>query len=89
MIRLNIINKDEYSNYILEDSNNNKYEVNINFMGIEVPAIGSSIYIPEDVLNEKVSLNYGLMDKNIDIDDNDLMVLLSDNKKIYLQRFYG
>ena len=34
MKKLIIKNKDEYSNYVLEDNKNNIYEVNINFINI-------------------------------------------------------
>lgn len=46
------------------------------------------IYIPESVLKEKVSLNYGKVEDN-NIKEEELMLLVKENKKIYLQRFYG
>ena len=88
MIKLMIKSKDEYCNYILE-GNNKKYDVNINFMDIELPVVGDYIYIPEKVLNEKVSLNYGLIDSENNINEDELMILVNNNTKIYLQRFYG
>lgn len=88
MIKLIIKERDEYSNYVLEDINNKYYEVNINFMGIKLPNIGDYIFLDESVLKEKVSLNYGLIDGSVNTTDG-LMLLVSDNKKIYLQRFYG
>ena len=84
-----IKNKDEYSNYVLEDNHNKIYEVNINFIGVELPTIGDYIYIPEKVLKEKVSLNYGTIDKRSNIEEKELMLLVGNNKKIYLQRYYG
>lgn len=89
MIKLMIKNKDEYSNYVLEDNHNKIYEVNINFIGVELPTIGDYIYIPEKVLKEKVSLNYGIIDKRSNIEEKELMLLVGNNKKIYLQRYYG
>ncbi len=89
MIKLMIKNKDEYSNYVLEDNHNKIYEVNINFIGVELPTIGDYIYIPEKVLKEKVSLNYGTIDKRSNIEEKELMLLVGNNKKIYLQRYYG
>ena len=89
MIKLRIIKSDEYSNYVLEDNDNKKYEVNINFMGIDKPSIGTIIYIQEEVLKENVSLNYGLVDNTSSVNENELIVLVNNDKKTYLQRFYG
>ena len=89
MIKLMIKSKDEYSNYVLEDNNNKKYEVNINFIEVESPSIGDYIYISEKLLNEKVSLNYGLIDESDNVDEEDLILMIRNNNKIYLQRFYG
>ena len=88
MIKLVIKNKDEYSNYVLE-GNNETYDVNINFMNVELPAIGDYLYIPEKVLKEKVSLNYGIIENSNNIDEEELMVIVKNNNKIYLQRLYG
>ena len=88
MIKLMIKSKDEYCNYVFE-INNKTYELNINFMGVELPVVGDYIYIPEKVLNEKVSLNYGLINNIDKIDEDELMILVKNNTKIYLQRFYG
>lgn len=88
MIKLMIKSKDEYANYLL-DGNNKTYDVNINFMGVELPVVGDYIYISEKVLNEKVSLNYGLIDSENNINEDELMILVKNNKKIYLQRYYG
>lgn len=87
MIKLVINNKDEYCNYVLE-GNNSRYEININFMGIDEPKVGDYIYIPERVLKEKISLNYGKIEDN-NVKEEELMLLIRDNDKIYLQRFYG
>jgi len=88
MIKLVMKSKDEYCNYILE-GNDKIYDVNINFMGVELPVVGDYIYISEKVLKEKVSLNYGLIDNENNINENELMILVNNNKKIYLQRYYG
>lgn len=88
MIKLVLKNKDEYCNFVLE-SNDKTYEVNINFMNVELPSIDDTIYIPEKVLKEKVSLNYSIVD-NSNIDEEELMVIVNNNNnKIYLQRYYG
>ncbi len=88
MIKLVMKGKDEYCNYILE-GNNKIYDVNINFMGVELPVVGDYIYMPEKVLKEKVSLNYGLIDSIDNLNEDELMILVNNNTKIYLQRFYG
>ena len=87
MIKLMIVDKDEYCNYVLRDSSKT-YKVNINFIGIEKPSIHDYIYIPEKVLNEKVSLNYGTIE-NENINEDELILILKNNQKIYLQRLYG
>lgn len=89
MKKLLIKNKDEYSNYILEDDKKSVYEVNMNYIDVELPTIGSYIYIPEKVLNEKVSLNYGIIQDTTNIDEDELIMIIQNNKKVYLQRFYG
>lgn len=89
MKKLIVKSKDEYSNYILEDNKNNIYEVNINFLDIESPKIGSYLYIPEQVLEEKVSLNYGLIEDNTNIKEDELITIIQNDKKLLLQRFYG
>ena len=89
MKKLFIKSKDEYSNYILEDNKNNIYEANINFIDIESPIIGASIFIPEKVLEEKVSLNYGKIEDITNTNEDELIIIIQNNKKLYLQRFYG
>ena len=89
MKKLFIKSKDEYSNYILEDNKNNIYEANINFIDIESPIIGTYIFIPEKVLEEKVSLNYGKIKDITNTNEDELIIIIQNNKKLYLQRFYG
>ena len=89
MKKFKIIKCDRFSNYELEDVDGKKYQVNINFMDIDKPICGTIIYIQESVLKEKVSLNYGPVEKDKDVDENELIVLSYDNNKIYLERFYG
>ena len=89
MKKLIVKSKDEYSNYVLEDNKNNIYEVNINFIDVELPNIGSCLYIPANVLKKKVSLNYGLIEDTANINEDEIITIMQNNKKIYLQRFYG
>ena len=89
MLKLTIIKTDEYANYILEDKDGKKYDVNISFMGIKKPAIGTIIYIDDSALKENVSLNYGLVKKDKLRSEKELITLISGDEKIYLQRYYG
>ena len=89
MKKLIVKNKDEYSNYILEDNKNNIYEVNINFIDVELPTIGNYLYVPEKVLKERVSLNYGLIEDTTNINEDELITIIQNEKKLHLQRFYG
>ncbi len=89
MIKLTIISKDEYANYILKDINDNKYELNINFMNIEKPKVGTDIYIQESVIKENISLNYGLVNSDSKPNKDELIVILDGKKQMYLQRYYG
>ena len=88
MIKLKIVEKDEYANYILEDNEGKKYEVNINFMNLEKPKVGTIIYIDESVLAENVSLNYGKPDGDL-TEEKELMIITYGGEKIYLKRYYG
>jgi len=89
MIELTIIQSDEYANYKLIDKDGNKYDLNINFMGIEKPKVGTEIYIHKSVIEENVSLNYGLVDQENKPKDDELIVISYEGKQRYLQRFYG
>ena len=88
MLKLEVI-FNEYANYILKDKDGNEYEVNINFIDIDKPKIGTIIYIQKSVLDEKVSLNYGLVDKDSINNEDEIIMLSEGEKKKYLQRFYG
>ena len=89
MIKLTIVQSDEYSNYILKDVDGKNYSLNINFIGIEKPKVGDSIYIQESVIKEDVSLNYGLVDEENKPSEDELIILNNNKEDRYLQRFYG
>lgn len=90
MIKLQIKNIDGY-NYYLEDSNSNKYIINIEFYSFK-PEILDYLYLNESLLEEKI-LNIGPLTnhcgKNIIEDDEDLIILEHNQNKIYLKRLYG
>ena len=89
MIELTLIQTDEYANYVLKDNDDKTYELNINFIGIEKPKIGTNIYIQKSVIEENVSLNYGLVDNDNKPNEDELIVISTDGKQQYLQRYYG
>lgn len=90
MIKLQIKNIDGY-NYYLEDSNSNKYIINIEFYSSK-PEILDYLYLNESLLEEKI-LNIGSLTnpcgKDIIEDDEDLIILEHSQNKIYLKRIYG
>ena len=91
-----VINKIDKYQYELKDIDNRIYHFNIEFYNLEKEVkVGDSIYMSENILKEEYSVlsfdtldsNYG---KNINTEeDEDLIVLLVDNEKIYLKRVYG
>jgi len=89
MIRLIITKTDEYSNYSLKDIDDKEYNLNINFMGIKKPEVGTEIYIPKSVIKENVSLNYELIDEENKTNEDEIMVISYQGDKKYLQRYYG
>ena len=96
MIRLKI--KEINNNlYILEDINNNTYELTIYFYDInEQVKVNDYLYMQEKLLrkiNHSI-ISLGVLDSmygNVieDITDEDLVILITNNKKIYLKRYYG
>ena len=96
MIKLIIESIDGY-NYILKDSNNESYNINIEFYDIDVlPKEGDIIYINNKLLN-KINNNvvsFGKLDgiygrKITDENDEDVIGLSIHDKVIYLKRYYG
>ena len=96
MIKLIIESIDGY-NYILKNSNNESYNINIEFYDIDVlPKEGDIIYINNKLLN-KINNNvvsFGKLDgiygrKITDENDEDVIGLSIQDKIIYLKRYYG
>lgn len=96
MNKLIIENIDGY-NYILKDTNNKSYNINIDFYDIDVlPKVGDIIYINNKLLN-KINNNvvsFGKLDgiygrKITDENDEDVIGLSIQDKIIYLKRYYG
>lgn len=83
--------------YVLEDTNNNLYEMTIYFYDInDKVEINNYLYIHQKLLS-KINHNvvsFGIINsiygrKIEDIDDEDLVILSINNKNIYLKRYYG
>ena len=92
-----IIEKVDDYKYFLKDSDMNEYILNMEFYDIDkLPGVGDKINIHKNMVNNlnnylysfgSVDATYG---KNVDdLLDEDIIVLLMNNKKIYLKRFYG
>lgn len=83
--------------YFLKDSDMNEYILNMEFYDIDkIPSVGDKINMHKNMINNLDNYLYvfgsvdGLYGKKIDnLLDEDVIVLLIDNKKIYLKRFYG
>ena len=83
--------------YFLKDSDMNEYILNMEFYDIDkLPSVGDKINMHKNMINNLDNYLYvfgsvdGLYGKKIDnLLDEDVIVLLIDNKKIYLKRFYG
>lgn len=93
MKKLKVVSINNY-NYSLKDEQENNYDIIIEFYDLkEPPKVGEYIYISNRLLNEKmlyfgpIGSKYG---RNItDENDEDILVLLKENERIYLQRYYG
>lgn len=91
MKTLEIINIDKFK-YTLKDLEK-EYILNIEFAGYN-PVVHDKIIMHEELLNILYLLSFGPLDsiygKNIqDKDDQDIIVIIHDDKKIYLKRLYG
>lgn len=93
MKKLKIKKIDKYQ-YELKDINNKIYHFNIEFYNLEKkPKINDYIYMNEKILQENYSiLNFDKLDSQYGREiktEEDVIVLLIDNEKIYLKRIYG
>lgn len=99
MIRLEIVNKNNYE-YNLKDNSGNNYILNLDFFNIkEKPKIRDYIYMCAELLNPEydgynTSYTFGSLEnkygkESIAIDDVDVIKVVIDKKEIYLKRLYG
>lgn len=83
-------------NYRLKDENGQSYKLNMEFYDLENPVqVGDLLYSNEELLKEENTFfsfgslvgKYGR--KITSSSDIDIVVLVNNQKEIYLKRFYG
>lgn len=88
MIKTEIISINNYD-YILSDGNSN-YHLNLEFYDLDNKLnIGNIIYIPKKLLKNNSVYTYGKINKNKKENTDEYIKIISNNKEIYLQRYYG
>ena len=89
MIKLKIVEVDEYD-YTLEDIDNGKYNLNIEFYEFEnIPKIGDYICLSEKILSEVTLYSFGPLNNSEEITEDELIKIVSNEGEYYLQRYYG
>ncbi len=95
MIKLIIEDIVDYD-YFLKDKEDNKYRFNIQFYDLDTkPKVGDSLFVHEKLLDDvNCVFSFGPIDGKygkdiISSNDIDIVVLVIDDKKIYLKRYYG
>lgn len=88
MIKTEILNINNYD-YILSDGKK-EYNINLEFYDLDNKLnIGDIIYIPKKLLINNGVYTYGKVSENIKENDDEYIKIISNNKEIYLQRYYG
>jgi len=88
MIKTEIININNYD-YILSDGNSN-YHLNLEFYDLDNKLnIGNIIYIPKKLLKNNSVYTYGKIKDEKVTNTDEYIKIISNNKEIYLQRYYG
>ena len=88
MIKTEIISINNYD-YILSDGNSNYY-LNLEFYDLDNKLnIGNIIYIPKKLLKNNSVYTYGKINENKKENTDEYIKIISNNKEIYLQRYYG
>lgn len=91
MIKLRVTNIEEY-NYVLKH-NNKEYKVHLTFLGDKIPKVNDLIYVDEFLIKEVNLYTYGPLNgkyaKMQDVDDLEIMKVISLHEEYYLQRYYG
>ena len=88
MIKTEIISINNYD-YILSDGNSN-YHLNLEFYDLDNKLnIGNIIYIPKKLLKNNSVYTYGKINENKKENTDEYIKIISNNKEIFLQRYYG
>ena len=88
MIKTEIISINNYD-YVLSDGIDN-YNLNLEFYDLDNKLnIGDIIYIPKELLKDNNIYTYGKINKDKKENDDEYIKIISNNKEIYLQRYYG
>ena len=88
MIKTNILSINNYD-YVLSDGNNS-YNLNLEFYDLDNKLnIGDIIYIPSKLLKNNSVYTYGKINENKKENTDEYIKIISNNKEIYLQRYYG
>ena len=88
MIKTEIISINNYD-YILSDGKNN-YNLNLEFYDLDNKLnIENIIYIPSKLLKNNSVYTYGKINENKKENTDEYIKIVSNNKEIYLQRYYG
>ena len=89
-----IIKKNNYD-YTLKDIYNNEYQFNMEFYSIKRnPEIGDYLFMSEKILKENTFLSFDILESEYgrkieNANDDDIIVLVINEEKIYLKRVYG
>ncbi len=95
MKKLMIVKKENYE-YVLKDTDNGEYQLNMEFYNVgKDPEVGDFLFMSEKLLQENNAVlsfdtfesEYGRKIENA-LDD-DIVVLMIKDEKIYLKRVYG
>lgn len=83
------VEKIDNYDYTLIDFNNNVYEKNIEFYSNFKPMVGDIIYISENILNEVNLYAFDEIYVPSNVDINDIIKVVHDDKEYFFQRVYG
>ena len=94
MQKLMIVKKDNYE-YFLQALDNKEYQFNMEFYNVERnPEVGDYLFMSEKILKENTFLSFDVLESEYgrkieNADDEDIVVLMINEEKIYLKRVYG
>ena len=88
MKKVKLIKINEYD-CLFEETNGKKYTINVEFYGDKTPKEGDIIYFPDKILLEKNLYAYGSLKEDKNLEDEDLIKIISGEEEYYLQRYYG